>query len=571
MTVPGVPDSPGFAGVEGGQLAAIARVRWQIFINSLRTMRGRLEMVSRVMVGLWFGVGGLGGAVALGFAAAFFIGQGHVEWIAFLLWPVFLFWQLFPIVATAFTESFDSSNLLRFPLRYRSFFIVRLVYGSLDPATAVGSLWLLGLWIGITAADPRLFFAAAVVLLLFALMNVLLARTIFAWLERWLAQRRTREIMGIIFFLLIVGVQFIGPLTARFGRHSHVAAAQYGAAVIPVERALPPGLAAASIAQFSRSNFPLGLAALVLLGVYAASFFWLFHVRVLAQFHGENLSESAAAKSAAKGRASVEAGKRSRAQRLPVRAGWQIPFVSGPTAAIFQKELTYLTRSGPMLFVLVMPVVVLLIFRMTPNRNGADSFMNAAPDFAFPVGAAYALLMLTNLVYNSFGADASGIQFWFVSPARLRDVVSAKNFLHMTLLAAEMVLVWIAVDFMYRTPSLVYTVATVAAILFAAPINLAVGDVLSIISPKKIDVGTFGRQRAQSTNVLTAFLVQGATFGLIALAFLAGVHFHNLWITTAVLLVLAVAAFAAYSVVLRRIDSLAFTRREALIAELSKA
>ena len=30
-----------------GQFAAIARVRWQIFANSLRTLRGRLEMVSR--------------------------------------------------------------------------------------------------------------------------------------------------------------------------------------------------------------------------------------------------------------------------------------------------------------------------------------------------------------------------------------------------------------------------------------------------------------------------------------------------------------------------------------------
>ena len=571
VTTPGVPDSRESAGREGGQFAAIARVRWQIFSNSLRTMRGRLEMVSRVFVGAWFAVGGLGGAVALGFAAAFFIGRGHVEWIAFLLWAVFLFWQLFPIMATAFTESFDSSNLLRFPLRYRSFFIVRLVYGSLDPATAVGLLWLLGLFIGVTVADPRLFFAAAVVLLLFALTNVLLARTIFAWLERWLAQRRTREIMGVIFFLLIIGVQFIGPLSARFGRHSHAAAAQYGAAVVPVERVLPPGLAAASIAQFWRGNFSYGLAALLLLGVYAVSFFWLFHVRVLDQFRGENLSESAAAKSAGKGRAPVAAGQGSRAQRLPVRVGWQIPFVSGPTAAIFQKELTYLTRSGPMLFTLIMPVIVLLIFRMTPGKTGTNSFMNAAPNFAFPVGAAYALLMLTNLIYNNFGADASGVQFWFVSPARLREVVRAKNMVHAAILAGEMVLVWIAVAFMYSRPSLVYTAATIAAVLFAAPINFAVGNLLSIYSPKKLDFGTFGRQKAANTTAFTALAVQAVMFGFIALAFLVGVRFHDLWITTAVLLVLAVAAFAAYSVTLRRIDSLALTRREALIAELSKA
>lgn len=560
-----LPEPGVLAGGENGQFAAIARVRWQIFFNSLRTMRGRLEMVSRVFVGLWFAIGGLGGAIALGFAAALFVQRGHVEWIAFLLWPVFLFWQLFPIIATAFTESFDSSNLLRFPLSYRSFFIVRLVYGSLDPATAVGLLWLLGLFIGISAADPRLIVAAAVVLFLFALTNVLLARTVFAWLERWLAQRRTREIMGVIFFLLIVGVQFIGPLSARFGHHQHVEAAQYGAAVLPVERVLPPGLAAASIAQFWRGDFSFGTAALLLLGVYAASFFWLFHVRVLAQFRGENLSEAAVAKPASGKRV------RSRAERLPVRGGWDIPFVSGPTAAIFQKELSYLTRSGPMLFTLIMPVIVLLIFRMTPARHGANSFMNAAPDFAFPVGAAYALLMLTNLIYNNFGADASGVQFWFVSPARLREVVRAKNLVHTAVLAAEMVLVWVAVAFMYSTPSLVYTAATIAAILFAAPVNFTVGNLLSIYSPKKLDFGTFGRQRAANTTAFSALFVQAAMFGLVALAFVVGIHFHDLWITTAALLVLAAFAFAGYAIVLRRIDSLALTRREALISELSKA
>lgn len=389
-------------------------------------------------------------------------------------------------------------------------------------------------------------------------MNVLLARAIFAWLERWLAQRRTREIMGLIFFLIIIGVQFIGPVTARFQHHSHVAAAQYGQALLPIERVLPPGLAATSITQFAAGNFPYGIAAFLLLGVYAASFLWFVHVRVLAQFRGENLSE-AAAKST------------SRTGKLPVRVGWDIPFLSGPTAAIFQKELTYLTRSGPMLFTLLMPVVILLIFRMTPARNGPNSFMNGAPDFAFPIGAAYALMMLTNLIYNNFGADGSGVQFWFVSPARLHEVVRAKNLVHMTILAGEMMIVWIAVDLMFRTPSLVYTIATIAAVLFAAPINLAVGNLLSIYSPKKLDFGTFGRQRAASATAFTALLVQAGMFGIIAAFFLLGVHLHDLWITTAALLILAVFAFIGYAAALRHIDALALTRRESLISELSKA
>lgn len=541
------------------QFGAIARIRWRIFVNSLRTMRGRLEMVSRILVGVWFGVGGLGGAAALAFACDYFVERGHAEWTAFLLWPIFLFWQMFPIVATAFTETFDSSNLLRFPLSYRSYLVVRIVYGSLDPATAVGSLWIFGMFTGIAIAEPRMILPAGLALMIFGAMNILLGRMIFAWIERWLAQRRTREIMGILFFLVIIGFQFIGPVTARIGRHAHQGMAQLLSEVAPIQRALPPGLTASALAGFVRGNVLTGIGALGLVCVYGLGFFWLFHVRALAQFRGESLSESAA----------PVAGRSAR--KLPVRIGWNVPLASGPTAAVFQKELLYLLRSGPMIFTLLMPLVILAIFRMTPSKTGSGSFMNGAPDLAFPIGAAYALLMLTNLIYNNFGADASGVQFWFVSPTRLHQVVRAKNLVHATVLAGELALVWVAVGFLYRPPAVVYTLATIAGVLFAAPLNLAAGNLLSLYSPKKLDFGTFGRQRAANTTAFTALMVQAIVFGFIALTFVIGRYFHDMWITILILLGLAVAAFAGYGASLQRVDAVAMTRRETLLSELSRA
>src|SRR3984885_9885561 len=109
-----------------GQLAAIARVRWQLFVNGLRTIRGRLEGVARGVVFLLVPVGGRGGSFPLGAAALYVVSHGKVEWIAILLWPIFLFWQLFPVMASAFTENVDSSNLLRFPLSFPSYFLIRL-------------------------------------------------------------------------------------------------------------------------------------------------------------------------------------------------------------------------------------------------------------------------------------------------------------------------------------------------------------------------------------------------------------------------------------------------------------
>src|SRR6202795_3221823 len=154
------------------QLAAVAGVRWRIFVNSLRTFRGRLELASRVFTGLAFVTGGIGGAAGLGGAAWYLLLQGNSQWFGVLLWPVFLFWQLFPLMATAFTQNVESSNLLRFPLSYRSYFLIRLVYGSLDPATAVAGMWLLGIDIGIGVARPSVLPWATIVLLTFALVNI---------------------------------------------------------------------------------------------------------------------------------------------------------------------------------------------------------------------------------------------------------------------------------------------------------------------------------------------------------------------------------------------------------------
>ena len=114
------------------QMTTVAELRWRLFINSLRTFHGRLDLVSRVFLGIFFVAGGVGGAVGLGAAAWFLMLEGNAERLGPLLWPVFLFWQLFPLTATAFTQNLDSTSLLRFPLSYRTYFLIRLVYGSLE-------------------------------------------------------------------------------------------------------------------------------------------------------------------------------------------------------------------------------------------------------------------------------------------------------------------------------------------------------------------------------------------------------------------------------------------------------
>ncbi len=542
-----------------GQLAAIAKVRWQLFVNSLRTMRGRLEMASRIFVALGFVMGGFGGAIGLGAISWFALSRGQSEWIAIPFWIVFLMWQLFPVVASAFTENVDSSNLLRFPLSFPTYFLIRIAYGSLDPSTALGVLWLLGIAIAAGFAAPNIAFVMVLVCVAFAVVNILLARMIFAWVERWLARRRTREILAVVFFLFIVGIQFIGPIAGHFQHDKYPGFVHTSAQFLPIERMLPPGLAAASVAQATAGHSSISLGALAALCAYGLAILALLNLRLRSQFHGENLSEGVARSASPKQKAAVE-------------AGWGVRGLSGAVSAILEKEFHYLSRSGPVLFTLVMPVVIILIFRFTPVTSGhGENFLLNAPDMAFPAGAAYTLLVLTNLVYNTLGSDAAGSQFFYVSPVRFRDVLLAKNLAHSIALALDTFLAWLVVDFMFRPPALDITSATIAGMLFAVPISLAAGNLLSLYSPKKYDTATLGRQRAPQMTVLASFGIHAGIFGVAALVILVARHYGHLWIATLIFLALAVLSFTGYWLVLNRVDKIALDRRETILTELCKA
>lgn len=542
-----------------GQFAAIARVRWQLFANSLRQMRGRLELVSRILVGLGFGIFGLGGALGLGSAAWVFVSRDTVEWIAIFLWVVLLFWQLFPLMAIAFTENFDSSDLLRFPLSYRSYFLVRLTYGSIDAGTTIGFLWLLGITVGIGVAHPNLVIWAALVLLAFAVLNILLARMIFAWIERWLATRRTREVIGVVFFLLVLSVQLILPLLDHYGEPGRPRVTRLIGHLLTAGRFLPPGLAADSISHAARGELTGSLAAFALLFLSGVVILWLLHLRLRAQYRGECLSETT--------RRTAPPGERQR-----IRLGWSVAGVSGRVAAIFEKELRYLLRSSPMLITLIMPVFVLVIFRLTPGKIGTDeSFLAHASELAFPIGTGYGLLALTNLVYNTFGADGGGVQFFFVSPVTFREIVFGKNLAQAAVLGLETVLVWIAVCLLFRPPSIGLTLSTLSGLLFAASVNFAAGNLLSFYSPKKYDFGLLGRQRAANMTILASFGIQLVVFGLSYLTLLMARSYGKMWLATIAFLALATTGFAGYTFVLNRVDRVAISHRENLIAELCRS
>jgi ABC-2 type transport system permease protein len=373
--------------------------------------------------------------------------------------------------------------------------------------------------------------------------------------ERWLAQRRTREIFAVLFFLVMISFQLLGPMLSRYGPRSTPALRKLGTEVSPVQSVLPPGIAANAVAAMAGGQVGKAAAFLGLLGVFGVAFVRVLSIRLRAQYRGENLNEAPTIQSA-------------RTATHALKLGWSVPGLSAPVAAVLEKELRYLSRSGPMLLTLITPIIMLLIFGLGQGRSAPGGFLQRSPDMGFPMGAAYSLLLLTNLVYNNFGADGGGIQFFLASPVPFRRVVLGKNLAHVTVLALETTVVWIGVSVLFHPPTFAITLTTLTAMLFAVPANLAIGNLLSLHSPKRIEFGTFGRQRASQLTVLLSLGVQIVVFGLAATTMALAHYYREIWFAVAVFLLLALVSLVGYEIVLRRVDQLALGNRETLTTEL---
>ena len=210
------------------QLLAIAWLRWRIFVNGFRRQAGSgkvaglvVSIVLRVMlwpiVALWV----VGPAVGSGFLAWMAVDGHHPQRLSVLFGGIALIWQLIAINGTgiaATVSSFDPSTLLRFPLRFGRYLVLRLLLGLMTASTIVGCLALFAAAIGITVAQPSLAAAAFVVLAIFAAMNIFLSRMIAVWMERWLSTRRAREIFTALMALVFVSFQLLNfhrPLKFR--------------------------------------------------------------------------------------------------------------------------------------------------------------------------------------------------------------------------------------------------------------------------------------------------------------------------------------------------------------------
>ena len=197
------------------QYAAMAQMRWRIFMNGLRSIHGLLDLGATGIAWLLYSIYGLGLGtwplrrrllVSIACIMAVFANPVLGDQLSLV--------DVSDAVAS-FQEQADLGILLRFPVHFGSYFLLYLISGLMEASTIVGVLCCLGVWLGIVMARPDLYLWAMLGLSVFAAFNILLVRAVFAWIDRWLAQRKTREILGAVFMVLFVGLLVINSVLSQ--------------------------------------------------------------------------------------------------------------------------------------------------------------------------------------------------------------------------------------------------------------------------------------------------------------------------------------------------------------------
>jgi ABC-2 type transport system permease protein len=343
---------------------------------------------------LWpiFAMMAIGPAVGCGYFAWRAIAYHHPQNLVSLLAGVAILWQFVAVNGVSMAASlatFDPASLLRFPLRFGRYLVLRLALGLLTPSTVVGFLALFSAAAGIAIADRALAPAALLVLAIYAAMNLFFSRMIAVWLERWLSTRRAREIFGMFMAVVVVGFQFLNYHGLKFHRptgHPSTAPNSWLLTFLNGTHAflnwLPPAFAANSIAGAAHPFTRLAQFAALLL--WTAAFFTAFALRLHKQFLGEYLSEGAPRTATPTPRIHRQPQALT-AQPEQLATGNRQLATGSPSPAIaacLRKEWVYLRGNGNQVVAMLTPLIFVIVF--------AKGMLASHPSYLLPAAIGYA-------------------------------------------------------------------------------------------------------------------------------------------------------------------------------------
>ena len=538
------------------QIRIVSWLRWRVLRNNLRKKSRRWDMIG-------FAISGIVGSVFVaGVSVAIFLGTrallaNHLErYLGLLFLALLLWWQVFPVMIAGFSPQFEFRSLLRFPLKLSAFYLIALAYGLADSAAIAAVIWMLAMVTATLFSQPSAAPAMLLACLLFIGFNVTVERLIGAWLEKLLAKRRAREIFFAIFIFSMVSLQFLNPLLQKYGDRVKPIVQR----VLPYLWLLPSSLAGDAVSGFITHHWASVFFKLAALSLYVFFFSALLWRRYRKLFAGEELGESAAPALASRRAVSADPDEKD-----------SLAFLPSQVRAVFLKEVNYLRRSSFLFFSLFIPPIMVFYFSYLFSTIHLSSLKHSvSSDIFFPGMMAYLVLMLMAPSYNSFAYESRGIQSYYTSPVRFRDVLLAKNLVTCVIMLFEVSVCAFLIGWRSHFPATPVLVATIAAVVFSVVGQLTIANWSSLSFPRKIEFGKMGGQRNSGMSVLILFGVQ-ITFGVISgLILFSGRWTGNPWFPAEVFAVLAVVALGGYFAALNNFTSFAEKKKDTLIDALCR-
>lgn len=536
------------------QIRVVSWLRWRILRNNMRNKNRLLDLLGLIFSGLFSSIFVAGITVALFVGTRKLLENGHEQFLGLVFLGLLLWWQLFPILLAGFAPQFAFRSLLRFPLRLSAFYLIGLAYGLLDSAAIAAVVWMLAMIAAASVAQPALAPVMLVVCVLFAGLNITMERLLGAWVEKLMAKRRSREFFFSLFILSMVGLQFLNPLMQRYGK-----------ALLPIVRRslpylwlLPSSFAGDVVAQVVEHQWVHAALKFAGLAGYVALFTALLWWRYSSLYSGEELGETAAPARAEKRAGAALPERKDRPAFLPPQVG-----------AIFRKELLYLKRNTFLFFGLVFPPMMMLFFSVQFTGGHPTAFKDGiSPDMFFPGMMAYLVLILIAPSYNCFAYEGRGVQSYFTSPVRFREVLMAKNLTAVVILCSEIAFCIGLVGWRVGFPAAPVLFATLAAMVFSVVGQLTIANWSSLSFPRKIVFGKMQGQRNSGMSVFILFGVQLAFGGASALILFSGRLTGNRWLPVEIFSLLAAVSLAGYFPALNACTDLAERKKEILIDAL---
>jgi ABC-2 type transport system permease protein len=538
------------------QIRTVAWLRWRVLRNSLANKNRRLDLIGLAFSAFFSAIFVIGVTVAFFYGTRSLLQNHNEQFLGLLFLALLVWWQLFPIMLAGFAPQFAFRSLLRFPLNLSAFYLIGLAYGLADSAALAALVWMLAMLAATVVAQPVAVPMMLIACLLFAALNITMERLLGAWVEKLLARRRSREFFFTLFILAMVSLQFLNPIMQRYGR-----------AIVPIVRSwlpylwlLPSSFAGDAVARSVDHHWGAALLKLLGLTLYFLVFSTLLWMRYKQLFSGEELSETAAP---ARMKKRVAVGAPDEEESFT--------FLPQQVRAVFRKELLYIRRNTFLFFGLIFPPMMVLFFSVQFAGLHPTAFKKGiSPDMFFPGMMAYLILILIAPAYNSFAYEGKGIQTYFTSPTRFREIFIAKNLVTAVLLICEIGLCVLLVGWRVGLPALPIMLATLAAMVFSIVGQLTIANWSSLNFPRRMEFGKMQGQRASGMSVLIIFGVQLLFGGISGLILMSGRWTENPWLPAELFTVLAFAALGGYFSALSAFSDLAEKKKETLIEVLCR-